>query len=68
MTKKLTGKTLTGIALRDASATHDDARRTVSLCRTICAVSVPESTAAAARSKIVTSKSHNENGKPEETS
>jgi len=50
MTKKLTGKTLTGIALCDVSATHDDARRIVSLCRTLCADSAAESTAAAARS------------------
>jgi hypothetical protein len=31
MTKKLTGKTLTGIALRDVSTTHDDARRSVAM-------------------------------------
>jgi len=33
MTKKLTEKTLTGIALSDCAETRDDARRPVSQCR-----------------------------------
>jgi hypothetical protein len=68
MTKKLTGKTLTGIALRDVPTPHDDARRTVSLCRILCAESASESTAGAATAKIVAAKSHIRNGNLEETS
>jgi NIPSNAP len=62
MTKKLTEKTLTGIALSDCAETRDDARRPVSQCRLYALIRRP-SPPVVARVEKAESKSQNPRGK-----